>query len=613
MQFDDAGTVGAGSAGEGFSAHEIERSELAVRALLRKAQRAREDVVAFFEFAMREELTGARLTCAPHQRVLFSFIEHHDNCVVRMPVGSSKTFCLSTYSLWLLGRSHTERGAFISSAAGQAQKPLSMVVDYIENERNAFPELRLVFPELRPSQRAKDPWQQDRIVVDRPPGIRDPSIVAIGYGGKLPGSRLSWILVDDILDAENTATAASRQKVNRWVNSTVLSREDVGRSKMVVTNTPWNSGGGGRDSGDLTFTLERGGWPTITMDAEGDITISNASPDWDCDDIRPSFGGKHKDTNAAKGIEVYRLSAHDSEKYGATEVITDPKTKQLRAATAREIAFAKGIGKPLPHYDVNETIPLWPEKFGWAELEKRKRKHKEQYAPLFRCVCRDDETALCKLAWLEACKKLGFEAGFTRLATEYRGTNPTITGIDLAFGLEEQHDWTAFVTIEMIPIIEIPKFGTFRNVRRLLDVEYCKLEGTQVRDKALAKAKAFRSFLKVETNAGQILMKQMLLEKNAATPVLAHTTGVNKHHRHFGVVGVFTELSNGAWLIPSNYAGDVDEKVQMLLDGCLGYAPGKHVDDGLMAMWIARSFALNFDETEEHDQTDNIAQAIAAR
>ncbi len=596
---------------------QTEEAELAVRAILRHAQNAREDVVEFFEFAMREEMTGARLKCAPHQRVLFSFIEHHDHVVVRMPVGSSKTFCLTTYSLWLLGRSHTERGAIISSSAGQAKKPLSMVVDYIENEREAFPELRLVFPELRPSQRRKDPWQQDRIVVDRPPGIRDPSLVAIGYGGKLPGARLSWVLVDDILDDENTSTAASRQKVNRWVNTTVLSREDVKKSKIVVTNTPWNSGGG-RDSGDLTYALERGGWPTLTMSAEGDITITNADPDWDCDDIRPSFGGKHPETNAVKGVEVYRLSAHDSEEYGAPEVILDDRTGKWRKARPAEIAFAKGIGKPLQHYDLDEQVTLWPEKFGWPELELLKKKHKEMYAPLFKCVCRDDETAMCKLAWVDECKRRAYRVGFHRLVTEYRGQNPTITGIDLAFGLEEQHDWTAFVTIEMIPIIEIPGDGkhpalVLRNVRRILDVEYRRIEGTQVRDLALRKASAYRSFLKVESNAGQKLMLDMLLEKNASVPVLSHSTGANKHHRHLGIVGFFTELQNGAWLLPSDSQGNVDDALQKLIDGCLAYAPNKHADDGLMATWIARSFALEYDETEEGDHTDDIAKSIAVR
>lgn len=607
-------------AGEGgFEAAELDRSERVVRSLLRRARRARVDVVDFFEFVMREEKTGARMRAMAHQRVLFSFVVHHEQAVVRMPVGSSKTYCLATLGLWLLGNNHAERGAIISASQDQAKKPLSMIQDYVENEHGTYPELALVFPELRPSQRAKDPWQQNKIVVDRPPGIRDPSVTAIGFGGKLPGARLSWVLVDDLLSEENTATAAARAKVNRWVMSTVLGRRDVERSKFIVANTPWNAGSGS-DPGDLTYMLEKAGWPTLTMDIEGDVTISNADPDWDCDDIRPSFWGKHPETASRRygdrevRTEVYRLAAHDGEAYGAPAVVFDDAKGRERRALEREENFARGVGRPLRRYDLDEEVPLWPEKYPEEPvLRKLRATLREQYAPQYRCKCRDDATALCKLSYVELCKRLGFLAGYHRLARRYDGQNPTVTGVDLAFGLDERHDWTAFFTIELIPSIAIPEVGTIRNVRRILDVDYKRLEGTQVRDLALEKARLFRSFLKVETNAGQKLLLDMLLEKDRSVPVLSHTTGANKNHRHFGVVGVFTELQNGAWLIPSDAAGGVDDQVQRFVDGCLDYVPGKHVDDGLMAAWIARSFALDYDFAEDDGAAEAIALGLSVR
>jgi hypothetical protein len=598
---------------DGEDRAELEKNERAIRSIFRRARKAREEPVAFFEFAMREEKTGARLVAAAHQRVLYSFVMHHPQCVLRNPVGSSKTYSLATLSLWLLGNDPTERGAIISASQDQAKKPLSMVQDYIENENAAYPELALIFPELRPSHRSKDPWQQNKIVVERRAGIRDASLTAIGYGGKLPGSRLSWILVDDLLSEENTSTASSRAKVNRWFMMTVLSRKDIEKSRIVVSNTPYNAGSS-RDTGDLTYMLERSGWPTMTMDIEGDITITNAADDWDCDDIRPSFWGKHPDTNPKKGVEVYRLSAHDSEEYGAPAVVVDAHTGRERRALEREVNFAAGTKQQLKHYDVDETVPLWPEKYGLKEIEKLRVDFREQFSPLYKCKCRDDETAMCKLAWIELCKKRAYEFGIERLVTEYRGQNPTITGIDLAFGIDETHDWTCFVTLELIPSITIGE-RTYRNVRRILDVDYKRLEGTDVRDLALEKRRRYRSFLKVETNAGQKLLLDMLLEKDVSCPVLSHTTGMNKHHRHLGVVGVFSELKNGGWLIPSDASGQVDENVQRWIDGCLGYAPAKHADDGLMASWIARSFAIDFDGALATDNTgaEEIASSIAQR
>jgi hypothetical protein len=593
---------------------EQKKSERVVRALLRRARAARKDPAAFFEFVMKEERTGAPMKCAPHQRVLFSFVDHHPRTVVRMPIGSSKTYCMTSLGLWLLGNDPTERGAIISASEGQSKKPLSMIQDYIEDERGTFPELHLVFPELRPSPRAKDPWQQNRIVVDRPPGIRDPSVAAIGFGGKLPGSRLSWILVDDILTEENTRTADSREQVNRWVGMTVLSRRDVEKSRIVVTNTPYNSGSGGRDSGDVTFMLEKAGWPTLTMNIEGDITIANADADWDCPDIRPAFWGEHPGNNRKKSVEVYRLTSHDAASYGAPAVVVDAEKKRERRATPVDVAITKQRGADVAHYDLDETIPLWPEKYSIEVLERLRLEYREQYAPLYKCICRDDATALCKKKWIETCKALAYRAGFDRLVNEYNGQNATITGIDLAFGEDEQHDWTCHFTIELIPLLEIPGFGSFRNLRRVLDVEYGKIDGVELRDRSIMKRRRYRSFLKVETNGGQKLLLDMIKEKDLAIPVFAHTTGKNKHHRHLGIRGFFAELENGAWLIPSNVNGDVAEPVQRWIDGCLEYAPNKHTEDGLMASWIARTMALEFDGVGMgEDYASEIARGISVR
>jgi len=52
--------------------------------------------------------------------------------------------------------------------------------------------------------------------------IRDPSLVAVGADGALPGSRLAWIVVDDILDRENTSTPQAREKVHEFFDSTVF-------------------------------------------------------------------------------------------------------------------------------------------------------------------------------------------------------------------------------------------------------------------------------------------------------------------------------------------------------------------------------------------------------
>src|SRR5690606_10764646 len=122
-------------------------------AMLRRAGQARKNPARFYEFVLREETTRARLKTVAHQELVFKFVMHYPRCVVRMPVGFSKTYMMAALSLWLLGEENTTRGAIISATQGQAQKPLALVRDYIEESA----ELKLVYPKLTRSSRSSDP------------------------------------------------------------------------------------------------------------------------------------------------------------------------------------------------------------------------------------------------------------------------------------------------------------------------------------------------------------------------------------------------------------------------------------------------------------------------
>lgn len=503
-----------------------EEADALVAWAIGEAARSRTDVKAFFEFVMRHETTRRRLACAPHQRVLFDFVEAHPRCVIRMPVGTSKTFTMAALTLHLLGRDPSSRGAIVSATQAQAMKPLAMVRDTIETSA----ELELVFPNLKKSSRKTDSWTQAEITVDRPPGIRDPSLIAVGIDGAIAGARLSWIVVDDILDRENTSTASGLQKVHDWFDSSVLSRIDPGHGRIVVTNTPWHPE-------DLTYKLESAGWPTLTIDVLGNIRLSNCD-DFDTPDIVPS----------ARPGDVYRLTAHNEPQNTSGEV-------------------------------VDETEPLWAERYPWSEIEELKRTHlPHRFNQLYLCICRSEETARCKLEWIDACKVQG--RGLTLLSS-YHGDNPTITGVDLAVGRGSQYDQTALFTFEQLP----------NGKRLIIDVEFGQWDAPTIVQKLLRKAQAYNSIVRVENNAAQDYLVQFARAANASIPIKAHATGRSKAHPEFGVEGIFIEIRNGAWIIPCDPAGRCHPAVQRWIDDCLYYQAGSHVGDVLMASWFAREQA----------------------
>lgn len=500
--------------------------ELAVRALLRKAKEARTDLSTFYELVIRHELTKEPMKPAAHQRVMFSFFDHHPRCVFRQPIGTAKTFSMAAITLHLIGNDVTQRGGIISRTRGQAEKVLTMVSDYITD-----PDLRqalaLVFPWLEKPQGPNMTWTQSRISVKRPAGIRDPTLVAIGIDGALSGARLSWLLADDCIDDENSRSMDVREKTASKFDARLMSRLDPHGSRAVVTNTPW-------DKEDLTYHLEEtAGWPTVTMDIYGNIWITNASAVWmtmaERDLIRPS--------TIIPG--AWRLRAHDP----------DPDEEEL----------------------------LFPERYSKQSIaEMRKSMLPHEFARLMLCQPFDSESMRCQRAWIEQCKKRGMG---TTMVASYNGKNPTYTGVDLAIGTKLKHDRSVLFTFEYLP----------DGSKRILDIESGRWEGPIIVDKIVQKVKAYNSVVAVETNQAQDYIRQFALKQKKDMLVLAHPTGTNKMSVDYGIESLFTEMKQSAWIIPCDEHGQCHPEVQRFLDGAMYYQPPPaHTSDHLMAAWIAR-------------------------
>lgn len=514
----------------------ISDTQLAVRALMRKAKTARNDLTLFYSMVMKHELTKARLDPAPHQKLMFSFIQHHDRSVLRMPIGTGKTFGMVATTLWLLGSDTTQRGAIVSKIRQQAQKPLGMVADYV-TEPKLNSALILIYPWLKKSGRPADTWTQNQLTVERDPGIRDPSLLAVGIDAAIAGARLSWLVADDTIDDENTNTPANREKVASNFDGRLMSRLDPIGSRAVVCNTPWHRK-------DLTYHLEyNAGWPTITMDIYGFIRINNAEASW----LDEALGTMIRKSTTRNGY--YRLSEFDP--------------------------------------DPNEETPLWPERYSAERIheirygrEGRGGMLPHEFARLFLCEPFDESAARCQKDWIEACKLQGMG---TNLVKEYNGNSPVYTGLDLGIGSSMKHDKTVFFTFELLP----------DGKRRILDIESGRWTGPVIVDKIIHKTEVYNSMLIVESNSAQDYIRQFAIKKRKDLMIKAHTTTrANKLHLDFGVESVFTEVQQKAWIIPCDKYGVCEPEVQNWIDDMLYYQPPPaHTGDHLMACWIARDRA----------------------
>lgn len=248
-----------------------------------RVQLARADVGTFVEFVMRDERTGAPLQLAPMHEEWHQLIDTHPRLVVAGFVESGKSNAITIgRALFELGRDPTKRIAILSNTYRQASKLLGAVAKYIE--RSA--ELAKVFPALKQSS----PWSSTSITVQRPTISKDPSVQALGVHGAVLGSRLDLVLVDDLLDYENTRTPEQRLQVMQWFDSTVLGRVVAG-GRVVVLGSAWHPE-------DVMHVLAaRGGWASARYGVTDEDGVLRWPGRWDAERI------------AAKRLELGPLEA----------------------------------------------------------------------------------------------------------------------------------------------------------------------------------------------------------------------------------------------------------------------------------------------------------------
>lgn len=191
-----------------------------------------------------------------HLRQVIAAIEDDSlgHTLIIAPPGSAKTLTMLAACGWHLGRDIEQHIGYLSLTADQARLRSLAVRDTITGS----PEYRSIFPktERDPGKRWTDMqwflWRPDR-------SDKDPSLLASGAGGPIQGARMDRIVLDDIADPENMATALQRQKLIYWLTNVVKTRLTP-RGRMIMICTRW-------DADDPAAWAMREGWRVIRIQA----------------------------------------------------------------------------------------------------------------------------------------------------------------------------------------------------------------------------------------------------------------------------------------------------------------------------------------------------------
>lgn len=195
---------------------------------------ARRDFNKFAELVCTDDETGEPIRQAPIHRRWAELCEKYNRLLIWSHINSGKTTQLSILrTVWELGNDPTLRFAILSNVSGIAVKIVKAIAGYIKN--NAA--VHKIFPHLEPDP--EGPWTNTELKVRRKNNAKDPSVRAVGVHGSLTSGRVDRLVVDDILDPENTDTDANRKKVEAWYKAVAVGRL-TRRAKILVVGTAYH-------------------------------------------------------------------------------------------------------------------------------------------------------------------------------------------------------------------------------------------------------------------------------------------------------------------------------------------------------------------------------------
>lgn len=194
---------------------------------------ARTDFNVFAQLVAVDEETQQPIKQAPIHRRWAELAEQHNRLLIWSSINSGKTTQISILrTLWEIGRDHTLRVVILSNTKSIAEKIVKAIAAYIETSDM----VKAIFPDLM--EDPKGPWTNTelRVIGNK---AKDPSVRAVGVHGALTSARVDRLIVDDILDPENTNTDANRKELKRWYKAVSVGRLSV-RGKILVVGTAYH-------------------------------------------------------------------------------------------------------------------------------------------------------------------------------------------------------------------------------------------------------------------------------------------------------------------------------------------------------------------------------------
>ncbi len=199
-------------------------------------------------------------------------IENGEQQMILSPPRHGKTDLLIHFVIWLICKNPNIRILWVGGNEDISKNAVNSVIDQLENNELLIEEICGPGPKFKPTSRTGKAWSQGGFTVGTRTvtGIKSPTMVGIGRGGKILSRDCDIIIADDIEDHSSTMQPSTRENTRNWWTTTLSSRKEEHTAMVVI---------GSRQHYDDLYShlLENESWKTIVEEAHD---VSCTLPDW---------------------------------------------------------------------------------------------------------------------------------------------------------------------------------------------------------------------------------------------------------------------------------------------------------------------------------------------
>lgn len=167
---------------------------------------------------------------------IINAIKHGNELIILSPPRHGKTELLMHFAVYQICKNPNVRIMWVGGNEDIARNSLSAVLDVLDTNEELQTDFCPPGISFKPDNRSGKNWSQNQFTVGTRTvaGIKSPTMVAVGKGGKILSRDCDLIIADDIEDHQTTQQPGARESTRQWWTTTLSSRKEEHTAVVVI-------------------------------------------------------------------------------------------------------------------------------------------------------------------------------------------------------------------------------------------------------------------------------------------------------------------------------------------------------------------------------------------